>query len=81
MLRRAFVMVSMLMLTALVLSGAKSKPKTIEGAYVFIAPMDGGLDGFIASEIIKGKLPVTVVTDEKDAEFVLVGASVKADDK
>ena len=51
------------------------------GAKVFIASMEGGLDGFIASEIIKKKLPITVVTDEKDAEYVLAGASIKADDK
>jgi hypothetical protein len=47
----------------------------------FISPMEGNLDGFISSEIIKQKIPVIVVTDEKDADFVLAGASVKADDK
>jgi hypothetical protein len=48
---------------------------------LFIAPMDGNLNGFIAPEIIKQKLPLTVVMDEKDAEFILTGASIKADDK
>jgi hypothetical protein len=48
---------------------------------VFISEMDGKLDGFIAPEIIKQKLPLTVVVDEKDANFVLAGASIKADDK
>lgn len=43
--------------------------------------MDGNLDGFISSEIIKQKIPVVIVTDEKDADFVLAGASVKADDR
>ena len=52
-----------------------------QGAKLFIAPMEGHLDGFIASEIVKQKIPVTVVTDEKDADFVLAGASIKADDK
>lgn len=52
-----------------------------KGSKWFIAPMDGNLDGFISSEIIKQKIPITVVTDEKDADFVLAGASVKADDK
>lgn len=52
-----------------------------EGAKVFIAPMEGGLDGFIAAEIMKKKIPITVVTDEKDAEFVLTGGAIKADDK
>jgi hypothetical protein len=52
-----------------------------KGSKWFISPMEGNLDGFISSEIIKQKIPVTVVTDEKDADFVLAGASVKADDK
>jgi hypothetical protein len=51
------------------------------GSKVFIAPMENGLDGFIAPEIIKQKLPLLVVTDEKEADFVLVGGSIKADDK
>src|SRR5690242_5047487 len=80
-MRPTLFTLSMLTLSVLVLSGEKPKTKTIEGTHVFIAAMEGGLDGFIASEIIKGKLPITVVTDEKDAEYVLVGASLKADDK
>jgi hypothetical protein len=51
------------------------------GSKWFISPMDGNLDGFISSEIIKQKIPVVIVTDEKDADFVLAGASVKADDR
>jgi hypothetical protein len=51
------------------------------GAKIFIAPMDNGLDGFLAPEIIKKKVPVVIVTDETQAEYVLAGASLKADDK
>jgi hypothetical protein len=51
------------------------------GSKIFIAPMEGSLDGFIAPEIIKQKLAVKVVTDEKEADFVLAGASIKADDR
>jgi hypothetical protein len=51
------------------------------GAKIFIAPMEGELDGFIAAEVIKKKLPVAIVVDEKEAEYVLSGASLKADDK
>ena len=36
---------------------------------------------FIAAEIIKQHLPVMVTTDEKAAQFVLVGLSMKEDDK
>jgi hypothetical protein len=43
--------------------------------------MEGQLDGFIASEVIKQKLPIAIVLDDKDADFVLAGASIKADDK
>ncbi|MCI0421217.1 MAG: hypothetical protein L0312_18660 [Acidobacteria bacterium] len=48
---------------------------------VFITEMQGGLHSFIAPEIIKRKLPVVVVADENQADFVLVGESVKGDDK
>lgn len=51
------------------------------GSKVFIAPMEGGLDGFIAPEIIKQKLPLSVVTGDKAADFILMGASIQADDK
>ncbi|HKW99355.1 MAG TPA: hypothetical protein VJN43_16565 [Bryobacteraceae bacterium] len=60
---------------------ASGQSKVQAGSKVFIAPMEGQLDGFIAPEIIKKKLPLVVVTDEKDADYVLTGASIKADDK
>jgi hypothetical protein len=43
--------------------------------------MEGQLDGFIAPEMIKQKLPVKVVLTESEADYVLVGGSIKADDK
>jgi hypothetical protein len=52
-----------------------------EGSKIYIAPMEGGLDGFIAPEIIKKKIPVVVVTKEEDAQYILSGGSQKADDK
>jgi hypothetical protein len=61
-----------------ILVGAEVVPS---GSKVFISEMEGKLDGFIAPEIIKQKLPFQVVLDEKDADFVLAGASIKADDK
>lgn len=57
------------------------KGKVAAGAKVFIAPMEGNLHGFIAPEIIKKKVPLAIVTEEKDAEYILTGASVKGDDK
>lgn len=51
------------------------------GSRVYVAPMEGKLDGFIAAELVKKKLPIVVVIDEKDADFIITGASIKGDDK
>jgi hypothetical protein len=51
------------------------------GAKVYISKMQNDLDGFITTEIIKKKLPITIVTEDTNADFILVGASLKADDK
>lgn len=59
----------------------EAQQKVPPGSKLFIAPMEGNLHPFIAAEIIKKKIPVVVVTDEKDAEFILAGASIKGDDK
>ncbi len=58
-----------------------AETKVPSGSKIFISEMEGKLDGFIAPEIIKQKLPFRVVLDEKEADFVLAGASIKADDK
>ena len=43
--------------------------------------MDGGLDGFIAPEIIKKELAMKLVTDERDGDCILAGPLlIKADD-
>jgi hypothetical protein len=60
---------------------ANGQSKVPVGSKVFIAPMEGNLDGFIAPEILKKKLPLVVVMDEKDADYILTGVSIKADDK
>ncbi len=62
--------------------GAQDKTKKVpEGAKLFIAPMEGDLHPFIAAEIVKKKLPVVIVTEEQDADFILTGASIKGDDR
>jgi hypothetical protein len=48
---------------------------------MFISPMQGNLDGFIAAEVIKQHVPILVVTDERDAQFVLTGLSLHEDDR
>jgi hypothetical protein len=60
-------------------NGAVAKPRS--GSRVFIAPMEGDLHGFLSSEIIKKKIPVVLVTDEKNAEFIITGASLPGDNR
>jgi PDZ domain len=43
--------------------------------------MQGDLHPFIAAEIVKKKLPVVVVTERKNAEYILAGSFIKGDDK
>ena len=73
--------ISLLMSAALSFAGDISASIVPRGSKRFVAPMEGNLQGFIAAEILKKKMPLVVVTDEKDADFVLTGASIKADDK
>ena len=51
------------------------------GSKIFIAEMEGGLHSFLAPEIIKKKVPLTVVTEESQADFILTGMSIRGDDK
>ncbi len=78
-MRHATAVILMMLFTSISVSAQATKIPA--GSKIFIAPMDGNLDGFIAPEIMKKKLPVKIVTDEKDADYVLAGASIKADDK
>jgi len=52
-----------------------------DGSRVYVSPMEGKLEGFIAAELVKKKLPIIVVIDEKDADYIIAGASIKGDDK
>lgn len=72
---------STILLTILGVALSSAAEKIPSGSKVYISVMEGQLDGFIASEVIKQKLPIAVVLDDKDADFVLAGASIKADDK
>ena len=55
---------------------AEQKTHLAPGSQIFITNMERGLDGFIAAEILKQKLPVVVVTDEASADYVLAGGSL-----
>jgi hypothetical protein len=52
----------------------------VTGSRVFIAPMEGNLDGFISAEILKQKLPLIVVTSDAQADLVMTGLNLKQDD-
>jgi len=60
---------------------ASAQFKIPPNSKIFVAKMEGDLDGFIKAEIIKKKLPLRVVLEDAEAEYILVGASIKADDK
>jgi PDZ domain len=59
----------------------KVDPPSLSGAKIFIEPMQGDLHPFIAAEIVKKKLPLVVVTERKNAEYILAGSFIKGDDK
>jgi len=59
----------------------KSVKHSLAGAKIYIAPMKGNLHPFIATEIVKKKLPVVVVTDKKQAQYILAGSFIKGDGK
>ncbi len=76
-----FILLAFLTLAVNQVCAQDETKKVPEGAKLYIAPMEGDLHPFIAAEIVKKKLPVVVVTEEKDADFILTGASIKGDDK
>ena len=43
--------------------------------------MEGELNTFITAEIIKERLPVSLVTDEAAAEYIVNGSSVAGEDR
>ena len=47
------------------------------GAKFYVAPMPEGFDGFISAEMMKRKLPLTIVADEDAADFIITGGTGK----
>lgn len=75
--RGVFLLVVISVLTAAVCA----QVKVAAGSKIFVAPMDGGFNDLLATEIVKRKLPVSVVTDEDSADFIITGKVSKAGDK
>ena len=61
------------MLLLLAIPTLAQKGAVAPGSKVYVAPMDGNLNGFISAEILKQKLPILVVTDEAVADYTLSG--------
>jgi hypothetical protein len=59
----------------------KSEKNSLAGAKIFIELMQGDLHPFIAAEIVKKKLPVVIVTERNNADYILTGSFLKGDDK
>ncbi|HMV82277.1 MAG TPA: hypothetical protein PLD20_17315 [Blastocatellia bacterium] len=59
----------------------EAQVKVLPGSKIFVAPMDEDFNTLIATEMVKRKLPVAVVTDETAADFVLSGTVSKSNDK
>lgn len=60
---------------------ANAQVKVSPGSKIFVAPMDGEFNDLLATEIVKRKLPVSVVTDELAADFIITGKVSKSGDK
>jgi len=78
---KSWLLILLALLAANQASAQTKNEKILEGAKMYIAPMQGDLHPFIAAEIVKKKLPVVVVMEEKEADYILAGASIKGDDK
>src|SRR5215831_13030214 len=58
----------------------KSEEPSLAGAKIFIEPMQGDFHPFIAAEIVRKKLPVVIVMERKNADYILAGSFTKGDD-
>lgn len=53
----------------------QSKKAIERSSKIYIAPIEGGFDTFLAAAIIKKQVPVTVVTDRTKADYEVTGIS------
>jgi hypothetical protein len=51
------------------------------GVKVYVAPMEGGLEGNLTAELVNKKLPFTVTADEAEADYILTGQSSQGTNK
>jgi hypothetical protein len=73
--------VFLILLAVACAANAKAQTKVPEGAKIFVAHMEGDFHEVLGTEIVKRKLPVSVVTDEDAADFIITGKVTKSGDK
>lgn len=78
-LRFTIVVTCIILISTLAIAQKKERISIPEGSKVYIAKMENGFDGYISAEIIKRKLPVTIVTDDSTADYIITGGSNKGD--
>jgi len=77
--RHAVVALGLSLILATIAAGQQGKSvdqstKPIErNSRIYIAPIEGGFDTFLAAAIIKKQVPVTVVTDRTKADYEITG--------
>jgi hypothetical protein len=70
-----------ILVTATLAAGQSVAPARVpSGSSIFVAPTEGGLDGLLASEIQKLQLPVHVVVDKRQADYILTSSSYQGPD-
>ena len=74
-MRTIVVAVAAALLNISLVAGQAAPAKLKVGATIFIAPMDGGFDGYLKAAIEKKKVPVTIVSDRNQAESELKGSA------
>ena len=50
-----------------------AQTKIVPHSKVFVAPMGNGLDGALSAQIIQQKVPLQIVTDQNQADYILTG--------
>lgn len=66
-------MVAVLMMLAIAAIGVSAQRVIQSGSKLFVEKMDGDLDGFIRAEIIRQRVPLTIVMAKDVADLVMTG--------
>jgi hypothetical protein len=83
MIARRFVSIAALVMCFSMLSAAQGNPQLTQdesaripsGTRVFIGPIEGGYDIYLAAAMHNKKVPIVIVTDKSKADFELSGVT------